>query len=259
MTGSLSDPKDATLNDVIKLLKIDYDIGLIVKKRVLKDWNNYLDGTYSPRIIRGGGKQDPELEFIYRNWFEGVLATLNFPIIPHRYLHDFSSTSSSINLNLALSANSFSQGENLINKSFDAALKALSIIIDRLKKEESSNIKIVNLKKIKQSIYINIEPDGVDVKLHEFEEGSPLEQLFDYVYLHQNEIISGDQINLDTRGYSKKRHLSEDFRAMGFNNKLKKLFFSICTSMEVKMNIKSNIASENLKELLIGLKSDLNK
>ncbi|MCL5113308.1 MAG: hypothetical protein M1554_02390 [Patescibacteria group bacterium] len=256
MIGSVLEPNDASLNDVIDLLKKDYDIGLIVKRRVLQDWNSYMDGQYSSRRIEGVGKQNPELELIYRNWFEGVIITLNFPIIPHRFLHDFSSTSTSTNLDLALSPRYTQQGNNLINKSFNTSLKALSNVIDGLKQLNSTNIKVVSLKKINHCIYLNIEPDNTDIKIHDFEENSPLEQLFDYVYLHPNEIVTTGQINLDTRGYNKKRNLSEDFRAMGFNNKLKQLFFSKCTVKEVMLSIKSNIASENLKNLLTGFKPD---
>ncbi len=256
MIGSILEPNEASLKDVIDLLKRDYDIGLIVKKRVLKDWNSYMDGKYISRIIGGGGKQNPKLELIYRKWFESTIIILNFPIVPHRFLHDFSSSSPSTNLDFALSPRYSQGGESLINKSFNTSLKALSNVIDGLKQLDSTSIKVVSLKKINHGIYLNIEPDNTDIKIHDFEENSPLEQLFDYVYLRPNEIVTTGQINLDTRGYNKKRNLSEDFRAMGFNNKLKQLFLSKCTVEEVMLNIKSNIASDNLKNLLTGLKPD---
>lgn len=113
----------------------------------------------------------------------------------------------------------------------------------------------VSVVKKSNKIYI-ITPDD-RICIHNFKPNSLSEKMFEYIITHVDEVIDVKNIEFETSGYKKSRNLGDDVRALGFNKNLKKIFFPTCSANKVVFQNPVIIGSTQLKELQIGLKTEL--
>jgi hypothetical protein len=149
--------------------------------------------------------------------------------------------------------------QNILQQAYDKSLSALSIALDSLRGADKQVNKTISLLKADLNLYLHIEPDNRDVKLHGFKRNSPLGAMFEHILSHPNEVISSGTLKFESQGYSNKRDIPEDLRAGGITVALKRLFFPVCNTDEIKFVNRAELSQAKLDILLTGAKPDFRK